>query len=565
MNPEPTANEPAEPSQIEPPETADRPQDAEATAAAPARRLLWLDLLVLVALVLVSAVGFYGHAVGDLYSDEADYALASVYGFEANRWDRSDSAKEPERLVARRHYHAPLTADLIALAHRFGADDRTIRMPFIVAGGLSIGMVYLCGLALFDRRREVAVGCALLVAISPAVVRMASHALPWSPIILELLALLWCMGEYARSRHWGWVAGFGAALGLLFVTSEMFFVAVPATILAVPFLVWPALRLPDRRRELLAGIGWGAALFAVIVVIFWPSGLAGESMKMLRHYMQMRHSESFPVNVGNQIFAVAPKWSYLYWYWNDYRPFFVCYALAVPGLIGLAAVRKLHSSAAPLLSMSGLLLFAAHRAHIIGPEYLAHCLPFLTLLSGLAVYGISLAWRPLGFIALIIIAISVLRWSPRVPLPGMDERAQISRWPAAARYLGANWRAGDKIMVGSQPVPIARWYLVYQGQVPPLESQFQPMPVHAPKPLFLERLSAGFYRYVAVSNMFEDHVDLDPKTVRILHNWPVAWRSDERGTGPSRLTIYRAPDTLRASPKPLPSPILGKPVAPTAE
>ena len=249
MNPEPPANEPAKPHSPDPQESAITPPEAPVKPAAIVRRLWWLDLLVFAALVVVSAVGFYGHAVGDLYSDEADYALASVYGFEANRWDRSDSPKEPDRLVARRHYHAPLTADLIALAHRFGADDRTIRMPFIVAGGLSVGMVYLCGLALFDRRREVAVGCALLVAISPAVVRMASHALPWSPIILELLALLWCMAEYARSRHWGWIAGFGAALGLLFVTSEMFFVAVPATVLALPFLVWPALRMPDRRRE----------------------------------------------------------------------------------------------------------------------------------------------------------------------------------------------------------------------------------------------------------------------------------------------------------------------------
>ncbi len=579
MNSDPTSNPPEKPDKTAQIDSADPPGDSSSladgdtiaqneesglgetidvpgaveSAAKPApvpKPLRWFDALIFAVLVAISVIGFYQHAIGDLYSDEADYALASVRGFEANRWDRSDIPREPNRLVAARHYHAPLTVYLIAVAHRFGAGDRTIRMPFIVAGGLGVGVVYLCGLALFDRRREIAVACALLVAVSPAIVRMDSHALPWSPILLELLLLLWCMAEFTRDRRWGWIAALIAAVALLFITSEMFFVAVPAVLAALPFLLWPVLRNAEQKRGVLMGAAAGAALFAVVVFVFWPSGAAGESVKMLRHYMQMRHSESFPVNVGNQIFTVAPRWSYLYWYWNDYKPFFVCYALGIPGLVGLAAARKLHTSSAPLVSMTALLLFAAHRAHIIGPEYLAHCLPFLTLLGGMAVYGMSLAWRPFAFVLPLILAIPVARWSSRVPLPGMDARAQISRWPAAARFLGARWQAGDKIMVGSQPVSVARWYLVYQGGLPSLDSQFQTMPIHAPKPVFLDRLASGFYRYVGVSNMFEDRVDLDEKTARILSHWPVAWRSDERGTGPSRLTLYQAPERRPASPLP---------------
>ncbi|HLJ55321.1 MAG TPA: glycosyltransferase family 39 protein [Chthonomonadaceae bacterium] len=540
-------------------------EDGEPPAAARPRSLWWLDLLVFLALAAISAAGFYQHARGDLYSDEADYALASTRGFEANRWDRSDSPREPDRLVAGRHYHAPLTVDLIAIAHRFGADDHTIRMPFVVAGGLAIGAVYLCGLALFDRRREIAAACALLAAISPAIVRMASHALPWSPIILELMLLLWCLAEYARDRDWRWITGAMAVMGLLFVTSEMFFVAGASAMAAVAILFGidmlrgrqqarrargiglydadaPAPTAgPQSGRAPLAWLAIGAALFLGIAVVVWPCGLAGESVRMLRHYIMMRHSESFPVNVGSSVYLVAPKWSYAYWYWNDYRPFFAVYALAAPGLIGLAVARRLNAGVVPLLALSALLLFAAHRAHIIGPEYLAHCLPFLTLMGGLALYGLSLAWRPLATLAILLIAVPILRWSPRVPLPGMDARAQLSRWPAAARALAASWQPGDKIMVGSQPVNVAHWYLVYLGGVPNLDSQFQPMPIHAPKPLFLQRLAGGYYRYAAVSNMFEDHVDLDPKTAQILRAWRVAWRSDEHGAGPSRLVIYRCP------------------------
>ncbi len=531
--------------------------DPPAVVARTSPWLRLLDVLVFVALVAVSAAWFYQRAAGDLFSDEADYALASVQSFESNRWDRSDSPKEPEKLVARRHYHAPLTVYLIAIGHRLGAEDRAIRLPFIISGGLSIGVVYLCGLALFDRRREIAVACAIVVAISPAFVRMASHALPWSPIILELLVLLWCMVEFTRSRHWGWIVGLFAALGMLFVTSEMVFVAAPAVLLSLPVLLWPAMRPVEQRRGVLLGAGMGAILFVAIVLIAWPSGFTGESMKMLRHYIQMRHSASFPAVVGQQVFPVAPKWAYAYWYWNDYKPFSACYLLAVPGLIGLALARRLPLGTVPLSIMTGFLLFAAHRAHIIGPEYLAHCLPFLTLGGGLAVYGLSLAWRPLAIIALGVLVIPIARWSPRVPLPGMDARAQISRWPAAARVLGPQWRAGDKLMVGSQPVSVARWYLVYQGGAPPLEAQFQPMPIHAPNADFLARLDSGFYRYVAVSNMFVDSVDLDVKTERALRHWPVVWRSDERGSGPSRLTIYRAPERPPAVAPP--SPPLNRP------
>src|SRR4051794_27666908 len=49
----------------------------------------WLDILLFVFLTIFAFNLFSPHAGGDLYSDEADYALASTKGFEANRWDRS--------------------------------------------------------------------------------------------------------------------------------------------------------------------------------------------------------------------------------------------------------------------------------------------------------------------------------------------------------------------------------------------------------------------------------------------------------------------------------------------
>jgi hypothetical protein len=290
--------------------------------------------------------------------------------------------------------------------------------------------------------------------------------------------------------------------------------------------------------------------------VIWPSGLFGGSLKMLEHYVQMRHSESFPATVGSRVFDVAPKWAYLYWYWTDYKPFFLCYAIAIPGIVVLAALKALRLTIVPLVSLTAFLLFASHRAHIIGPEYLAHCLPFLTLLGGLGVHAAGKLWRPLATVALVLLAIPVVRWSPRVPLPGMDVYAHTSRWPAASRALATEWQPGDKIVVGSQPVSIAHWYLVYHGKVPSIDTQFQILPVRNPQPLFLQRLKSGFYRYVGVSNMFSDRVALDAKTLAILHDWTVIWRSEEPGASPSRLIIYRAPDRLPLLvPSPTPKPL----------
>lgn len=92
-------------------------------------------------------------------------------------------------------------------------------------------------MALFDRKQEIAAACSLLVIFTPPYVRMASHAVPWAFIIFEQLALLFTLIVYAKSHKWGWLAGLGGVLGLLFVTSETFFVSIVGLILIIPFLL----------------------------------------------------------------------------------------------------------------------------------------------------------------------------------------------------------------------------------------------------------------------------------------------------------------------------------------
>src|SRR5690606_10600225 len=73
----------------------------------------WLDLLLALGLFL-AALSVFGRATrGDLWFDEADYALAATRGFERNRWDLSDDPSRPDWLIRLRHHHPPWTAQAI--------------------------------------------------------------------------------------------------------------------------------------------------------------------------------------------------------------------------------------------------------------------------------------------------------------------------------------------------------------------------------------------------------------------------------------------------------------------
>lgn len=574
-------------------------------AARPPRLFGWIDLLLFLALCAIALPVRFRFTQGDLWLDEADYAVASLHSVHDNLWDLSNTSAEPDSLIRLRHYHAPLTALVLKRTHVYGSDERTLRVPFVLAGGLAVGLVYLCGLALFQERREIAVGCALLVVLTPAHIRMASHAIPWSFIIVELLALLWTLLLYARTKHWGWLVGAGFALGWLFVTSETFFVAIAVVACALPLMLLPELRTalqsgglirsapqslsPETgptasppaykevtltgKRELLYGLVGGSFAALLVALTLWPAGLKGDSIRMLRHYIEMRHSEAFPVNIGSQVYKIAPKWAYLYWYWNDYRPFFLCYAAGCVVILLLLALqafsrlpgrpfallkqgtlsqlRQIPVGTGALLLFTLILLIAAHRAHIIGPEYLAHCLPFLTLTAGYVVLLLSRLSRPLGIAAMLAAGFIFVRWTPYRPLPGMDPRTQIPRWHEAAQAIRPLWQSEDRLLLGPQDSNVAYWYLHEWAGIPLHDWQIGQFPLAGPGSHFLSNLGNGKYRFVVVSSQFEDSVlkAVDERSLHILKGWDVVLKSDEHGLGPSRLTVFRYKKAEGVSPQ----------------
>src|SRR5579884_728229 len=552
-------------------ETPERASSEPPPAAGKRRVGWWLDLALFLALFLAALPLSYAYTRGDFWGDECSYALASEHGFQANRWDLPDKPGQPSPLVILRHYHPPLTALAIGVARHWGNSERTLRLPFVLAGELTVGLIYLCGLTLFEGRREIGVACAALLAVTPAHLRASSHAIPWAFIILWLIALLWTMLGYARTRRPGWLAGTLAALGAMFVTSEMFFPALLAVVVALPVLLWPDRTQPEKRKPLLAAALAGLAAFFVLVGIIWPAGLLGGMWRMFTHYALDVANLPVAATIGGQTYTPAPKWAYLYWYWNDYRPYFLCYALGLLTALILLARRKLSTAGGVLLIFTAVILLTAHKAHILGPEYFVHCLPPLTLLAGLFFLAISRIYRPLGIAVIAAICLYLIPWraprpliagpEPRLWIPwrehktlsGVGEREQLARWPAAARFLAARWRPGDRLLIGPQPQDYARWYVRGYAGVPARDDDLVALPARKPSAPFLKKLLSGGYRYVVISSTFHDRPAIEPAIYRIIQTWPIVWQSDEQGKGPSRLIIYTVPPGV--SPRhPLPPP-----------
>src|ERR1700731_3110538 len=117
----------------------DRAGTASASLSNTQRGMWWVDALLFILLCAVSIPISLRFTHGDLWLDEADYAIAGLHGVQDNRWDVSDKPDQPDLLVRLRHFHAPLTAYAVRFVHRFGSDEETLRLPFVIAGDLAVG------------------------------------------------------------------------------------------------------------------------------------------------------------------------------------------------------------------------------------------------------------------------------------------------------------------------------------------------------------------------------------------------------------------------------------------
>ncbi|MCX6381487.1 MAG: glycosyltransferase family 39 protein [Armatimonadetes bacterium] len=499
------------------------------------KRVWILDLILMVLLSLGAVPIRLANTAGDLWFDEADYAHAGVKGFEANRWDTSSNPKQPLALIIQRHYHPPMNSYLLGIARRWGADEKTLRTPFVVAGALVVGFTYLCGVILFRGRRELAVGAALLVLITPMQVRAGSHAIPWALITLNLMLLLWLCLKCAETRRPQWLIAIGLVLGTLFSVSEIFLPTLLVMVCIAPFLLFPEIRNPANRKQILLYTGVGSGLLLLTALILWPAGLQGSTLTMLRHYMEVSTQTVEHASLGGRVYDRAPKWAYLFWYWRDYRPYLILYLAGFAVVPILLAFKRLSREAGLTLVYTLLYLAVAHKAHIIGPQYLAHCLPLLSLVAGLALYGISLLWRPLPFALMTGIGFWIIGSQKTKFIE--DELAMTPRTAQAALYLKGVWRQGDKLFITTQQPTVLRWYLQQVAGVPVADEEILATPSARKIPEMLANLNQGKIRFVAVANTFDPPSIAEPVT-NALKGWKKVYNSEELGRQTSRFTLY---------------------------
>lgn len=517
----------------------------------------WLDALIVLLLFVAAVPVRQAHTRGDLWADEADYALASTRGFTRNRMDRSDVPTDPARLVRSRHFHPPMTVYLLDIAQNMGREDRYLRLPFVIAGSLVVSVTYLCGLILYAGRRDISLFCALVVLVTPLQIRTASHAIPWSLISLGLLCVLYTLLGYVRDGKTGWLVGTCGVLGGLFCTSESVFPIAFATALSLPFALRPDdVRTAGGRRRLARTLIIGLALAGVTIAILWPAGVMGGAWGNIQHYAHIPET-SASAQVGGVTRSPIPKWAFAYWYMRDYRPYALLYAAGVLALLVQIARRRLSRSASVLLVFVFVEIGVAHLAIEFGPQYLAHCLPLLTLMTGffmleLAEVGRRFAPRIVGerarwsgavMGALLAFAVAYLtRWYARDQLLGTDKTAIVPRWHTAARFLAARWQPGDRLMVGPQPLVVPRWYLRYDVGLPVSDAQILDLPQGRERQIGLERLAKGAIRFVVVNSTFTSDPVIDAQVRQTLAAWPIIYRSPEPDGSPPCLIIYERPD-----------------------
>jgi hypothetical protein len=526
-------------------------EETPATETLPGRRGKWLtalfDLVVVIVLFSVALPLRWNATKGDFWLDEADYAVASVRGFEANRWDlpEPDSA---DRIIRLRHYHPPLIAQVMGAAARWDRNDRTLRVPSVIAGSLTVSLLYVCGLFLFAPRgdptshwapRFVGLASALALLPAPAHIRASSHALPWPFITLWLLTIALTIAAYGKSRHPAWLVTMGGALGLLFATSEYVVVAALAVALVLPILLWSDFRDRARWGPVSIGLLGGAVLLFVVAYALWPAGLTGGIVTMLRHYVDMADAP-WPLVIGDTAYDRAPKWAYAYWYATIYPAQTAWYLLGAIGILVLALMRKLTVGIAGVLLFTGVILAAAHKSHIIGPEYLVHALPLLSLIGGLPFVALAQTHRAVAAILAIVCGAAAALGPVKGILSGMDSRSQISRWPAAAQFLKSRWTPESRMLAPAFGGG-GRWYLIYGAGVPVEEWRVQALPAARAKERLIREIKAGDYRFIVTGSTYNDWASVDNSIRHTLAKWPIVWRSDEGGTGPSRLVIYQAP------------------------
>jgi 4-amino-4-deoxy-L-arabinose transferase-like glycosyltransferase len=392
--------------------------------------LVW-ELVIVGALVGLAAY-LRLHALGtpSLWVDETSSVHFAHYPWSALWSDVSDS-------------HPPLYYSLVKIALLFGDSEFVIRMPGVIAGTLTVAVVYGIGRLTFGPAAGVAAAVAL--AVSNVHIDYSQDARMYGVLVFGLsLATLGAVGlGHARSyavppgskRRWGtlfWASLATYAVGTLIALYSQN-IAVFVVALLQAYALWLWIRYYERAKVFL--IAWLAV--GALVLVLWVPWLM-----IVAAYLSDGNPIAWLVNPGpTQAFD---QWRSLigYRYFDTIRPVADVLVLAILAY-GVFKARAF-AGFAPLLVMivvvGPLLVWLAG---FFAPMYMVRTTMWVLIGSSLAIGAAVAASHKLVAVGALV-AVTILGL---ISTSVYFERAEREDWRGQSAYLAATAGDGDAVIV----------------------------------------------------------------------------------------------------------------------
>lgn len=226
----------------------------------------WIAPAFVLLLALVLRLFFLD--VRSLWYDEAFAALFSQQGLEAMLYGTLSPVAGGAADIHPLLYYTTL----YVWTGLFGHSVAILRLWSVLLGVVTVGLIYLLGRDLFDRRLGLV--AALIAALAPFHVQYSQETRMYALVTLLLVAATLCFLRGWRSKSWGWWIAFGVLAGLAMYTQQLaaFFLLALAL---VPLLV----RRWDQTLRVLVG-----GLVALVVYLPWLVNLPGQFEKVRAYY-----------------------------------------------------------------------------------------------------------------------------------------------------------------------------------------------------------------------------------------------------------------------------------------
>lgn len=164
--------------------------------------------------------------------------------------------------------HPMLMQSVLSVVYAHGEQDIAGRAIVALIGVATVGLAYLLGRELYDRRTGVI--AAAVLAVMPYHVIVSRQVLLDGPMVFFATLTLLCLARFARTQRVLWMVAAGGAMGLTALTKESSLVLIGG--------VYAFLALtPAIRRPITAGLAGGAVLVALFAVHPVTQALAGHS------------------------------------------------------------------------------------------------------------------------------------------------------------------------------------------------------------------------------------------------------------------------------------------------